>query len=499
MKLQYKRIHTLPPLAWLAYVNNGAATVLCGSSVECTDDFFVDGAWNGDFANGDFAKSDWFCGTGGRLTDYGIVFSTPSHVTSGLFAASLNEGMLVSNSLHFLCAYADYHFDPQYLNYEIDFNTVLFGIEKSKKEIYTLGKDGLPVDVRVYYYRNIEIDDENRVNISVKPKSAPFTVFADYYDRLCGAIGGMIRNAQDNRRSVWYEPVTTISRGYDAPCCAAIAKKFDCDTAVTFAPIGKYAEDCGVDVAKALGYSHIVERDANAYLQNTKLIEAEAVASGELGTDFQFSVFDDVFHNKLVFIGERGDKVWARKFDSCNDEYAFADFITGIGASERRLWVGYISVPMPLYGAGTWTSIQKLSQSEEMEPWTLHNRYDRPIPRRICEEAGVARELFGMEKHGAGISLRYDWGGRARSRMSETAAKSFSDYVRRHKKAHPAQMLSFFWKAKGIYLGRLGLHLPGEKSVLEKSQIANATEARYLFPWASEVIGDRYKKAIFDE
>jgi hypothetical protein len=33
-----------------------------------------------------------------------------------------------------------------------------------------------------------------------------------------------------------------------------------------------------------------------------------------------------------------------------------------------------------------------------MIPWRLNNSYDRPIPRRIAEEAGVPRHLFGQKK-----------------------------------------------------------------------------------------------------
>jgi len=42
---------------------------------------------------------------------------------------------------------------------------------------------------------------------------------------------------------------------------------------------------------------------------------------------------------------------------------------------------------------------------EEMMPYTLNNDYDRPIPRRIAEESGVPRELFGQEKKAASILL----------------------------------------------------------------------------------------------
>jgi len=34
----------------------------------------------------------------------------------------------------------------------------------------------------------------------------------------------------------------------------------------------------------------------------------------------------------------------------------------------------------------------------EMAPWRLGSDYDRPIPRRILEEAGIPRQLFGTRK-----------------------------------------------------------------------------------------------------
>ncbi|MCZ7628807.1 MAG: acyl-CoA dehydrogenase family protein [Microthrixaceae bacterium] len=37
-----------------------------------------------------------------------------------------------------------------------------------------------------------------------------------------------------------------------------------------------------------------------------------------------------------------------------------------------------------------------------MAPWSIGGRYDRPIPRRIVEEAGVERRLFGHHKFSGG-------------------------------------------------------------------------------------------------
>ena len=496
MKFEYLLNKELPPLAWLADIKNGIVALLHGENVECRNEFFVEGAWNGNFSSGDFIDSDWFCGSGGAVKENRIVFSTPSHVTSGIFVAKKAGGVILSNSLHLLCAYARYRLDSQYLNYEIDFNSIIMGIEKYRPQIRVLTQDGDLADVRVVYFSDVSVDDSGRLEIERKQKAAPFGSFADYESRLSDAVAGLAANAKDLNRKKQYGMVTTISKGYDAPCCAAIAKRHGCDTAVTFKAEGKYASDSGVEIAKILGYNKIIERDADAYFNRDDLPEAEVVASGELGGDIHFSAFDDIYTGNLVFTGDRGDSIWARENPVCNDSFEFSDIVSHIGVQERKLWLGYISVPMPLFGASSWQSIMGISQSSEMKPWSVGGTYDRPIPRRICEEAGVPREMFGIQKHGAGFLFRLDWYGRIKRRMSPTAAKSFADFVKRNKKPHGIQLIRYLWKSRKIYLLRLGMKIKNDMTPTEISQIANATAVRYLFPWAGEVIQSRYKQAL---
>ena len=47
-------------------------------------------------------------------------------------------------------------------------------------------------------------------------------------------------------------------------------------------------------------------------------------------------------------------------------------------------------------------AIHPINRSPEMKPWCVVGNYDRPIVRRIVEEAGVPREPFGNRKHGGG-------------------------------------------------------------------------------------------------
>ncbi len=487
MKFHYKVIDSLPPLAWLAEVHGGQAEVLCGSAVETRDTCFVSGAWDGDFDVGRFLSADLFCGTGAQLTDDVITFSTPTHVISGLFGLQTANSFIISNSLCFLLAHCGETLDPQYAAYERDFNTIMDGINHCCTKL-RLASDR---HVEIYYFRTVSISDTGVLTVTVKPPVRPFQSFEDYYARLSEAINRLAANAADPARTVSYGMVTTVSRGYDAPCCAAVARQAGCETAVTFCAEGKYAEDSGVEVARALGYKTILERDAQTYRQRTDLVEAYYLCAGELGSQISFSAFDDDFRGNLVFTGNRGDWVWSYSKPFCNDEFRFDDIHNQLGISEPILWLRTILVPMPLYGASAWTSLQKISQSEQMRPWSLGNGYDRPIPRRICEQAGVKRELFGMVKRGAGFTYRYDWLHRIFKHMSPASAEDFTRYLRAHAKHHPGQVISYFWKMRAVYLHRYGLpvRLPDSREV---SHCVNPTAVRYLIPWAADTICKRY-------
>lgn len=69
--------------------------------------------------------------------------------------------------------------------------------------------------------------------------------------------------------------------------------------------------------------------------------------------------------------------------------------------AEWRLVVGVIHLPLPYIGARRRAEIVEITESAEMDPWRLGTAYDRPIARRIAEEAGVPRQLFGQSKMGS--------------------------------------------------------------------------------------------------
>jgi hypothetical protein len=72
--------------------------------------------------------------------------------------------------------------------------------------------------------------------------------------------------------------------------------------------------------------------------------------------------------------------------------------VSGLNLSEIRLAAGFFNLAVPFIHGRNMADITAISSSSEMSPWSLHQDYDRPIPRRIAESAGVPRTLFGQRK-----------------------------------------------------------------------------------------------------
>ncbi len=66
MKLEYKTIYTLPPLAWSLIMtrNSDCAEVLHGNAVAANPRFFIAGAWEDDFNKGNLTESFAMQGSG---------------------------------------------------------------------------------------------------------------------------------------------------------------------------------------------------------------------------------------------------------------------------------------------------------------------------------------------------------------------------------------------------------------------------------------------------
>jgi hypothetical protein len=104
-------------------------------------------------------------------------------------------------------------------------------------------------------------------------------------------------------------------------------------------------------------------------------------------------------------------------------------FPAGASLAEFRLRVGFVHFPVPQSHHRLLPDLQRLSASVEMVPWRIGGEYDRPIPRRIVEEAGIPRELFAVEKKAITQIFHYEQTEPLRELLSPRSFQAFSDYV----------------------------------------------------------------------
>jgi len=394
MDFAFKEIATLPKLAWALRVQQGAERVLVehGSWVEVRERFFCEGAWNGDFA-AQSIESSILMGSGGKITKEGLLLACPSHTLDRIYLYRQPDSLLASNSLPFILTKAGDDLDVRFLFYDAMMQSIIDGIDRYERVLPTRNGNG----VHLHYYCNLLIDSDLRVLETAKASVGDFVGFADYTSFIEDQIRGICDNANHPERKVSYSPVATISSGYDSAACAVLARRVGCQTALTFATAREAGEeDSGRLIGEQLGL-RVKTFDRLAYRQKPNFPEAECY-----GGPSEFSALDDELVRSILFVGFHGDKVWDRNCQVVKRSIVRGD-PSGFDLTELRLRTGFILMAVPFIGCTSHPSIHRISNSIEMLPWTLGNRYDRPIPRRLVEECGIDRRLFGMKKRAAAI------------------------------------------------------------------------------------------------
>ncbi|HEX7236362.1 MAG TPA: hypothetical protein VF405_05335 [Gammaproteobacteria bacterium] len=396
---------TLPPLAWCAKVARDAPAVVVehGSLVETGDGFFVEGAWNGRFDEPHLAQADIVLGSGGTLVGAGAAFTPTTHTMERLYSLRSGAAVLVSNSLPFLLVASQTELDARNWSYERRLMTFLRGYAKAAKRLELAGG----ATVSLHYHHTLLIAPDLTREASAPPPPPHFESYRGYIDYLSNALEALQRNASSPRRSVAYAPLATISSGYDSPACAVLAKRLGCRRAVTFIeargdfndrPL-KTLDDSGEHIAKILELD-VVKFSRRAYLDADDYPEAPFIATGGGGDDVVLSALRDTLDRSMLFTGMLGDTVWSAgeaQDPALSEQYRFL-YPAGGSLQEFRLRTGFIHVPVPLLAFTRHADLQRISRSLEMRPWRVGGGYDRPIPRRLVEEAGVPRRAYAREK-----------------------------------------------------------------------------------------------------
>jgi hypothetical protein len=339
----------------------------------------------------------------------------------------LDRELLVSNSLTFLLVEAGGEPDPDYLFYGGEFLLqAVQGIHRSRRTL-----PARPAPVALHECVNLSVGSDLTLRRNAKTAVREPRDYADYVDLLKGALAGVMENASDPRRIQAYAPLATLSRGYDAAAVAAIAVSCGVSEAFTFAeetPGSPMADDNGKPVGVCLGL------DVTEYRRSLGAgwpdgFEAEFCACPP-GADAVLAAVGDALSGRLLLTGHLGDDVWNRDpVNILSDlRQRTAAGLSGTALTEFRLRVGFQHFPLPFTAAEHIQAIHAITTSSELEPWSLGGSYDRPIARRIVEEAGVPRELFGQQKiHGTGA-----WPLTGAGDLSESSRRDFEEFCARN-------------------------------------------------------------------
>lgn len=199
-----------------------------------------------------------------------------------------------------------------------------------------------------------------------------------------------------------------------------------CRTAVSLKTARGGTVDSGRATGEALGLE-VLELDRAADVESFEDV-AEFFAMGMGGEDYCYRYFSSILNSRILLTGFHGDKVW-EIHASPNANLARGD-LSGSSLQEFRLNQNFIHIPVPMIGCRRHQELFEISEHQEMIPYRLNRgHYDRPIPRRILEERGVDRELFGQEKKAASVLFfipRWTgWHGAALPSLSRYAGKKY--------------------------------------------------------------------------
>ncbi|MEX2561782.1 MAG: hypothetical protein WD358_00865 [Nitriliruptoraceae bacterium] len=397
-RLAVERDAALPLMAWVAYRQRGDSTVQlrCGGGVEVGDRRWVEGAWTAPFDEWGLASS-WLAGSAGLVDGEDLVVVPPGHTLEGLWVARTSDDVTVANSLPLLLAATNLQLDDAYPHYLRRFLDVIYGLPRHDIRVPTTSG----VDIHLMVLRALRIHSDLAWTFEPPWTPGPFRDFSHYRASLVHAMQQLTANAAAGSRRRTFEPLATLSSGYDSPACAVIAGEAGCRRAVTISRGRDRADrsvvdDSGADLAEPLDME-VIERPRVVDLSvDGEVVADEFWATGMSGEDIVMRVFDDVLPGSLLVTGFYGDTLWSPT-GPVSTTLRRVD-VAGASMGEFRLRLGFVHVPLPFFGAMEHPSIKAISTADEIASWRLNVPYDRPIPRRIVEQHGIARASFGREK-----------------------------------------------------------------------------------------------------
>lgn len=401
----------LPPLAWglVSRVGETKASLVHGASVFVGDGFACDGGWNGPCDRAGYLGASALFGTGvswgGRD---GIEVRSAVRPLERFWSLEVDRAVVVSNSLALVLALGGSRLDPRYLHYEADLLWYMEREHQMSRRVRTA--DGAVLRQYGQALLGVQGGRITRLEPDRSIQRLPrVDSFSEYRAHLARNTAALFDNLGDTRRPRVYTPLATLSSGYDSPACAVIAQEQGADEAITFRrarDIFEDADDDGSPIGEVLGL-RVTALDRFDYKSRDGNAERWSLAYGAGGEDVIFDSFEGLAGRCLV-TGYGGDTVWRRSVDAHVPRGRLAASDGCLAFGEQRIQRDYVHLPLPILDVFRQPDIVAISNGAEMAPWAIGGPYDRPIPRRIAEEAGVPRECFGVLKKASSAPFYHD-------------------------------------------------------------------------------------------
>jgi hypothetical protein len=500
-ELRFLENTALPRLAWCARVSSARDEVVVehGPWVETAEDWFFEGAFKGTFGKASFSTSEIVLGSGGALREGHMWFTPTTHSMERLFSIALGATVFVSNSLAFLLEATGSSLDRRNWSYESRLMSFLLGLGKAATRLRLA--DGRSLSV--HYHRSFCFAGGREPKTIAPPAPPRFASYTDYIDHLTETLARLHENANAPRRRMRYEPLATLSSGYDSPACAVLAQTIGCRRAVTFSEARQLFEprlasmdDSGAELAERLGFE-IAAFGREDYLTASNFPEATFLATGGGGDDVVLAPLGEHLAGTMLFTGMLGDTLWSTRSQdpAASESYRFR-YPAGGSLQEFRLQTGFVHVPVPLLTFTRHRDLERISRSDEMSAWRIGGDYDRPIPRRLLEEHGVPRGAFAAEKRA--ITQPF-WLQRASARCMGAASLADFERFRRETAAHfplgKLQMSLMRNARRAYYRVRRALGSINRDPYAPTAHLAAATTEPLRFHWAAEKVRAKYAAA----
>ena len=499
-RLSCHELDDLPRLAWLAVVDraDGVVRVHHGAGVECHGSWLVEGVWDGEFRLGDFHTSDHFFGTGIRVAGDAVHFVPSSALVNRLVYCSHRGHVLVSNSLALLLAFTGAELDPGH-----DYRTETYAIRAGEgryPKAFAVRHTEIPSFFQVSG-ENLVIGAGEPTCVSLRAVPA-IPSYARYRELLAEVLARLHHNYTSGDRRVRMRAFATVSSGYDSAAVAVLVKDLGIEACFTARHSNSHIPwwlsrragiDDGKPIADRLGLATVYLDPSPARVTEDELyFLAPGCAPNSVRLHSLARHIERGGRPAVLFTGFQGDEVWA--LDPWELAYQTAGVVRGdttaLMLSEIRLKSGFVNVAVPALLARGIRDLAALSAAPEMAPWRRGGTYDRPIPRRILEEAGIPPRLFGGRKKAIVRTYSYP--------MNPALRRAFFADLRDRLgrggmfvRLHDAANRVAFWLFRGYHLTRRALAAvppPDTPAVLVGVRFNFAYE---LFCWAARSLSQR--------